>query len=56
VDDDHDRREFLDLLAAQVARSRSELISFVLMTNPFHLLVRTPWPNLAAGMQRFLSA
>ena len=56
MDDDHDRREFLDLLAAQVARSRWELISFVLMTNPFHLRVRTPWPNLAAGMQRFLSA
>ena len=26
------------------------------MTNHFHLLVRTPWPNLAAGMQRLLSA
>jgi putative transposase len=56
VDDDHDRQQFQDLLAAQVGRSRWELIGFVLMTNHFHLLVRTPAPNLAAGMQRLLSA
>ena len=56
VEDDHDRQQFQDLLAAQVARSRWEIIGFVLMTNHFHLLVRTPLPNLAAGMQRLLSA
>jgi putative transposase len=56
VDDDLDRQQFQDLLAAQVGRSRWQLIGFVLMTNHFHLLVRTPSPNLAAGMQRLLSA
>ena len=56
VDDDHDRQQFLERLAAQAVRSRWEVISFVLMTNHFHLLVRTPIANLAAGMQRFLSA
>jgi putative transposase len=56
VDDDHDRQQFLELLAAQAARSRWEVISFVLMTNHFHLLVRAPIANLAAGMQRILSA
>ncbi len=54
VDDDHDRQQFMELLAAQAARW--EVISFVLMTNHFHLLVRIPIANLAAGMQRFLSA
>jgi putative transposase len=49
VEDDHDRQRFQELLAAQVARSRWEIISFVLMTNHFHLL-RTRLPNLAAGM------
>jgi putative transposase len=54
--DDHYRQQFQDLLAAQVGRSRWQLIGFVLMTNHFHLLVRTPSPNLAAGMQWLLSA
>ena len=56
VQEDHDRHQFLELLAAQVARTRWEIIYFVLMTNHFHLLVRTPLPNLAAGMQWLLSA
>ncbi len=56
VDDDHDRQQFQELLAAQVARSGWEIVSYVLMSNHFHLLVRTPLPNLAAGMQRLLSA
>jgi REP element-mobilizing transposase RayT len=56
VVDDLDRQQFRERLAAQVARSRWEIISFVRMTNHFHLLIRTPIPNLAAGMQRFLSA
>ncbi len=37
VDDDHDRQQFLERLAAQAARSRLKVISFVLMTNHFHL-------------------
>jgi putative transposase len=54
--DDRDRQHFLELLGAQVGRSGWELISFVLLSNHFHLLVRTPRPDLAAGMQRLLSA
>ena len=50
VDDDHDRQEFQELLAAQVSRFGWEIISFVLMCNHFHAFVRTPLPNLAAGM------
>jgi putative transposase len=53
---DHDRERSQELVAAQVARSRWEAISFVLMTNHFHPLVRTHHPNLAHGMQRLLSA
>lgn len=32
-----------------------EVLAFVVMSNQLHLMVRTPRPNLAAGMQRFLS-
>ena len=39
VEDDHDRQQFQELLAAQVARSLREIISFVLMTNYFHVRV-----------------
>src|SRR3954447_6987716 len=52
VADDRDRRQFLDRLGSQVRRSGWELISFVLLSNRFHLLVRTPRPDLARGMQR----
>ena len=40
----------------KVGRSGWELISFVLLSNHFHLLVRTPRADLARGMQRLLSA
>jgi len=37
VEDDDDRQQFEELLAAQVARSQWEIISFVLTTSHFHL-------------------
>jgi len=56
VADDRDRRHFVDRLGSQVRRSGWELITFVLLSNHFHLLVRTPRPDLARGMQRLLSS
>src|SRR3954452_847163 len=56
VVDDRDRRYFVEAPGAQVGRSGWELIRFVLLSNHFHLLVRTPRADLAGGMQRLLSA
>ncbi len=56
VHDDDDRRRWLDDLGRAVGRAGWELIAFVLMSNHFHLLVKTPRPNLGRGMQAFLSA
>jgi len=49
---DEDRRLYLDLLAEVVARTRWRCMSYCLMANHVHVLVETPDPNLAAGMQR----
>jgi len=50
--DDRDRRYFLKLLDDVVARHEWACHAFVLMTTHYHLLVRTPNPDLAQGMQR----
>ena len=42
-------------LALPVVRHGWELLTYVLMTNPLHLLLRPPYPNLSRGMQYFLS-
>lgn len=56
VEDDADRTALLAAIERAVARSGwLVLLSFVLMTNHFHLLLRTPRPNLARGMQTLLS-
>jgi putative transposase len=55
VRDDADRRRLVDGLEQTVMRCGWELLSYVLMGNHLHLLLRTPRPNLAAGMQGFLS-
>jgi REP element-mobilizing transposase RayT len=55
VDDDDDRRRLRDDLEGTVGRTDWELLAFVLLSNHLHLLVKTPRPNLAAGMQLFLS-
>ena len=55
VHDDHDRRRLVDDLDCTVGRTDCELLAFVLLSNHLHLLVKTPRPNLAAGLQFFLS-
>jgi len=55
VVDDVDRARWRDLLGRNAVRHRWEVLSYALMDNHFHLFVRTPEPNLARGMQRFLS-
>jgi len=50
--DDIDRERFLGILADVVEEAGWSLLAYCLMDNHFHLLVLTPEPNLAAGMQR----
>lgn len=54
--DDADCQSFLDTLAKAVARRGWLCRAFCLMTNHFHLLVETPSPDLAVGMQFLNSA
>src|SRR6185437_12569599 len=56
VHDDDDRRRLLDDLEHAVTRRGWLLLGFVLMSNHLHLLLQTPRPNLARGMQGFLSS
>jgi len=50
VRDDRDRRKWLSLLD-QVARQRRwQVFAWALMDNHFHLFLRTPGPDLSAGM------
>lgn len=56
VRDDEDRQRLLTDLERVVTRSGWELLAFVVMNNHFHLLLRTPRPNLGKGMQAFLSS
>jgi putative transposase len=56
VRDGEDRRRLIDDLARTVARSDWQLLSFVVLSNHLHLLLKTPHPNLARGMHAFLSA
>ena len=55
VRDDADRRRLIDGLEQSVVRHGWELLSYVVMGNHLHLMVKTPRPNLGAGMQNFLS-
>ncbi len=55
VRDDADRRRLIAGLETAVVRYGWELVSYVIMGNHFHLLVKTPRPNLGAGMQSLLS-
>ena len=45
-----------DDLARCVSRYGWELLTYVLLTNHLHLMLRTPRPNLSRGMQYFLSS
>ena len=55
VEDDDDRRRLLNGLERVSGGCGWELLAFVVMSNHLHLMVRTPRPNLAAGMHRLLS-
>ena len=50
VKDDDDRAIFVMNLGEIVERSGWELTAYTLMTNHYHLVLRTPEPNVAAGM------
>lgn len=52
VRDDDDRATFLSQLGDVVELFGWELAAFCLMTNHYHLVLRTPEPNIAAGMHR----
>lgn len=52
VQDDDDRSIFLTHVGEIVELFGWELTSFCLMTNHYHLVLRTPEPNIAAGMHR----
>jgi REP element-mobilizing transposase RayT len=50
VDSDRDREDWLRLLDRVATRSNWRIFAWVLMSNHFHLFLRTPEPNLSAGM------
>lgn len=49
--DSTDRERFLEVLTRTLERFRWSCLAYCLMTNHYHLLVRTPQPNLARGMR-----
>jgi len=53
VVDDEDRRRFVETLKEAVEASGWQLYAWVLMSNHYHLLFRTPEPNLVHGMSWF---
>ena len=50
VRDDHDRERWVDWLRRVVDRYQWQLMAFCLLDNHYHLFLRTPRPNLSAGM------
>jgi putative transposase len=56
VHDDDDRTRLLADLERTVDRCGWEILAFAILSNHLHLLLKTPEPNLAKGMQGFLSA
>jgi REP element-mobilizing transposase RayT len=49
--DDRDREQFTEYVAEAVRRYGWIITSLTLMTNHFHIVLQTPEPNLAIGMQ-----
>jgi len=49
--DDFDRRDFLDRLGRASGRYNLRIHAFCLMSNHYHLFLRTPEPNLADAMR-----
>jgi putative transposase len=56
VHDDEDRQRLLEALRRAAERCGWEVLAFVFLSTHFHLLIRTPRPNLGRGMQQFLSS
>ena len=54
--DDADRDRLVDYLGRAAARCSWRVFAFVIMSNHLHVVLKTPEPNLARGMQGFLSA
>ena len=50
-DDSRDRRTFLGLLEKVGRRHQWQCLAYCLLDNHYHLIVRTPLPNLSRGMQ-----
>jgi REP element-mobilizing transposase RayT len=50
VRDDRDRQRWLELLDRVATRCGWRVFAWALMSNHFHLYLRTPQPNLSAGM------
>src|SRR5436305_7281784 len=49
--DDSDRQLFIASLAGACGRCEWRVHAYCLMTNHYHLLIETPLPNIAEGMQ-----
>src|SRR6516165_10671067 len=56
VRDDVDRDRLVDHLGRAAVRCSWRVFAFVIMSNHLHVVLKTPDPNLARGMQGFLSA
>jgi REP element-mobilizing transposase RayT len=56
VRDDDDRRRLQDYLGRAVIRCSWRVYAFVIMANHLHVVLKTPEPNLARGMQTLLSS
>jgi REP element-mobilizing transposase RayT len=56
VCDDLDRDRLTDGLAHAVGRFGWHVFAFAVLSNHLHLVLKTPQPNLARGMQSFLSS
>jgi len=53
--DDHDRQSFVDRLACLLEKSGTECLAWALMSNHFHLLLRTSQTKLSTFMRRLLT-
>jgi REP element-mobilizing transposase RayT len=56
VRDDADRDRLVEQLGRAAVRCSWRVFAFVIMSNHLHVVLKTPEPNLARGMQGFLSA
>jgi REP element-mobilizing transposase RayT len=55
VCDDADRERLVEYLGREAIRCSWQVYAFVIMSNHLHAVLRTAEPNLARGMQNFLS-